>query len=229
MNRLLSFNPEPFETELEMEGGLQMHGFTKSGFGQQSDFEHAAARDPSRYFRGTSTASRAGYSPAFEPEWEISPFIQPRRRTRPYPSSPVSQPPSPLPMFDSQAFRQKIVRLANQELARWGNGAIKETDPRIRRALQDYWKTGAGVSYSDAQLGDPAFQEKNPWSAAFISWLMKTAGAGTHSNITVTTRLMREPRGTRKRLDWRTPRQPGNRCARLSPGFTQRVATMLQL
>ena len=177
MNRLLSFNPEPFESESEMEGVSQMQGLARSGFGQQ-------------YFRGTSAASRAGYLPAFEPEWEISPST--RRRTRPRPTPSVSQTPSLLPMFDSQAFRQRIVRLANQELARWGNGAIKETDPRIRRALQDYWKTGAGVSYSDAQLGDPAFQEKNPWSAAFISWLMKTAGAGTHSNITVTTRLMRE-------------------------------------
>ena len=86
--------------------------------------------------------------------------------------------PSALPAFDSEAFRQKIVRIANQELARWGNGAIKEIDPRVRRVLQDYWKTGAGVSYDEDQLGDPAFQEKNPWSAAFISWLMKTAGAG---------------------------------------------------
>ena len=163
MNRLLSFNPEPFESESEMEGVSQMQGLARSGFGQQ-------------YFRGTSAASRAGYLPAFEPEWEISPST--RRRTRPRPTPSVSQTPSLLPMFDSQAFRQRIVRLASQELARWGNGAIKETDPRIRRALQDYWKTGAGVSYSDAQLGDPAFQEKNPWSAAFISWLMKTAGAG---------------------------------------------------
>jgi hypothetical protein len=83
-------------------------------------------------------------------------------------------------MFDSQAFRQRIVRIANQELARWGNGAIKETAPRTRRVLQDYWRTGVGRSVSDAQLGDPAFQarEENSWSAAFISWVMRTAGAG---------------------------------------------------
>jgi hypothetical protein len=56
-------------------------------------------------------------------------------------------------MFDGQAFRQRIVRIANQELARWGNGTIKETDPRIRRALQDYWKTGVGRSVSEAPAG----------------------------------------------------------------------------
>jgi hypothetical protein len=36
----------------------------------------------------------------------------------------------------------------------------------------------SGTSYRDDQLGDPAFQKDHPWSAAFISWIMKTAGAG---------------------------------------------------
>jgi hypothetical protein len=80
--------------------------------------------------------------------------------------------------LDSQAFRQRIVRVANQELARWSNGTIKETDPRVRQVLQDYWRAGAGNNYSDTQLGDPAFQSDHPWSAAFISWVMKTADAG---------------------------------------------------
>ena len=86
--------------------------------------------------------------------------------------------PAPQSAFDNQAFRRKLVGLANQELARWGSGAIKETDPRTRRVLQDYWKTGAGVSYRADQLGDPSFQSAHPWSAAFISWVMRTAGAG---------------------------------------------------
>ncbi|HZI76788.1 MAG TPA: DUF2272 domain-containing protein, partial [Gemmatimonadales bacterium] len=71
-----------------------------------------------------------------------------------------------------------MVRIASQELARWAKGTLKETDPKVRRVLQDYWKTGAGVSYSEAQLGDPRFQQDHPWSAAFISWLMRRAGAG---------------------------------------------------
>ena len=70
------------------------------------------------------------------------------------------------------------MQIANQELARWGDGRIKETDPRLRKTLQGYWKTGAGRSISERQLADPAFQNANPWSAAFMSWLMKTAGAG---------------------------------------------------
>jgi len=152
MNRLLRFNPEPFETNSEIAGTL---------------------RGASPFSHGTPVA------PLFAPEWETAASVRPRRRTRPRPTLPFQPAPSSLPAFDSQAFRQKIVRLANQELARWGNRKIKETDPKVRRVLQDYWKTGTGTSYREDQLGDPAFQKDHPWSAAFISWIMKTAGAGT--------------------------------------------------
>jgi len=114
----------------------------------------------------------------FGPEWQFETVGQRRRRA---PSSPGVSPtstPVGAPPFDSQAFRQRIVRVANQELARWGGGTIKETDSRVRQALQDYWKTGTGNNYSEAQLGDPKFQNDHPWSAGFISWVMRTAGAG---------------------------------------------------
>src|SRR4029077_13212686 len=114
------------------------------------DFEYARGRGPGAWSRWSAGA-----------------------RAAPYAAIPTA--PAP---FDSRAFRQRIVRIANQELARWGNGAIKETNPRTRRVLQDYWKTGAGANFSEDQLGDPAFQKAHPWSAAFISWVMRTAGAG---------------------------------------------------
>lgn len=110
-----------------------------------------------------------------EAEWESGTVSRPRQHPparRPAFSTGV------MAAFDSPAFRQKIVQIANQELVRWGNGSIKETDPRVRRVIQDYWKTGTGKSYSEAQLGDPAFHKNHPWSAAFISWVMRTAGAG---------------------------------------------------
>ena len=116
---------------------------------------------------------------ASEAEWASETVSRRPRRTASRPAvSPAASPGAPA-VFDSQAFRQQIVRIANQELARWGNGAVKETDPRVRRVLQDYWKTGTGNNYSEAQVGNPAFQNAHPWSAAFISWVMKTAGAGS--------------------------------------------------
>jgi flagellum-specific peptidoglycan hydrolase FlgJ len=155
MNRLLSFNPEPFESELKLGGSMQTRSFGGNRAGRACGCRH-----------GTQ----------LETEWET--VAKPRRRALSRSASIFARAPAPLPAFDSRAFRQKIVSLANQEHARWGNGAIKETDPRTRRVLQDYWKTGASVSYSEDQLGNPAFQSAHPWSAAFISWVMKTAGAG---------------------------------------------------
>lgn len=152
MNRLLSFTPEPFETDSYLEGALQAYGATRSGSDRESAFEYARGRGPGAFAR---SRRRAG------------------PRAAPYPTTSTAA-----ATFDSQAFRQRIVRIANQELARWGNGAIKETSPRTRRVLQDYWKTGAGANFSEAQLGDPTFQKAHPWSAAFISWVMRTAGAG---------------------------------------------------
>src|SRR5262249_1545558 len=115
MTRLLSFNPEPFEAESEMNGALRMQWLTRGTAGQR------------------------------------------RRPTRP------ALPPLPGPAaFDAEALRKKAVEIAKQELARWGNGKIKETDPRLRQTLQDYWKTGTGASFSQDQLGNPAFQKANP-------------------------------------------------------------------
>jgi flagellum-specific peptidoglycan hydrolase FlgJ len=153
MTRLLSFNPEPFESESEVNGALQAQ------------------------WLATGPASGAGHQP--KPELEISPTVPARPRTRRRPTGSVSPTRPSSTVFDGEAFRQRAVQIAKQELARWGNGRIKETDPRVRKTLQDYWKTGTGASFSEDQLGNPAFQNANPWSAAFISWLMKTAGAAS--------------------------------------------------
>jgi flagellum-specific peptidoglycan hydrolase FlgJ len=152
MNRLLQFNPEPFVPELEF--GAWLGG---------RDFESGQVTMPC----GCRHAAAAGKLSAFEIDREFG-----------HASAANPGTPSPQPSFDSRAFRRRAVQVANQELVRWGDGRIRETDPRLRKTLQGYWKTGVGRSVSEQQLGDRAFQNSNPWSAAFISWLMKTAGAG---------------------------------------------------
>jgi hypothetical protein len=72
-----------------------------------------------------------------------------------------------------QLLKDTMVRLANQEWKRWGRGTIKEWNQSIRPILQSYWLTGTGRRYSE-----PGWWSKHPWSAAFISWIMKKAGAG---------------------------------------------------
>jgi hypothetical protein len=120
-----------------------------------------------------------GAGPPAEPAQEIEAYHPVRQRRR-HPTGVA--PSAPAAPFDAQAFRDRAVRLAAQELTRWGGGTIKETDPRMRATLKDYWSTGTGLHYQDSQLGDPAFQSAHPWSAAFMSWLMKNAGAAANFN-----------------------------------------------
>ena len=94
----------------------------------------------------------------------------------PAPAVPPVSPGSSTPAL--QTLKNNIVRIALQEYERWGRGAIKERDPRNLSVLQDYWARGPRVQVSLAELASPGFQSEHPWSAAFISWVMRQAGAG---------------------------------------------------
>jgi hypothetical protein len=79
-----------------------------------------------------------------------------------------------------RTLRANIVRIADQEWNRWNTGGVKtETDPRMRPILRDYWLTGVGVRVTDSQLASISWQNSHPWSAAFISWVIRQAGAGS--------------------------------------------------
>jgi hypothetical protein len=166
MNRLPSFNPESFDSEFAFGGAMRLRDSERDRIGKPRGCRHAAAESLS----------------AFEINPGVGPVAPALRRTLRRALPAIPRAPSPQPSFDSQAFRRRAVQIANQELARWGDGRTKETDPRLYKTLQNYWQTGAGRSICDQQLADPAFQNANPWSAAFISWLMKTAGAGAAFN-----------------------------------------------
>jgi len=89
-------------------------------------------------------------------------------------SAPSSTAPStPVPAGSSAALRSNIVKVADQEWRRWNRGRTKEGEPAIRKVLEGYWRKGAGW------LPDgPTWWSSFPWSAAFISWVMRQAGAG---------------------------------------------------
>lgn len=64
--------------------------------------------------------------------------------------------------------RNKLADLAIDQYEMWGRGDVKEHQNRMKAALSDYWDAAGAPNYGASQ----------PWSAAFISWLFKTAGAG---------------------------------------------------
>ena len=70
-------------------------------------------------------------------------------------------------------FKKKLIDLTNVEFNKWNkNGVkIKEGANDTITDLRNYWKTGAGI------IKDDNYYINNAWSAAFISYLMKLAGA----------------------------------------------------
>lgn len=70
-------------------------------------------------------------------------------------------------------FRSNVVDLAVNEWKAWNVPTkVKEGNARTIQKLRDYYKKGVGVNDSDRYYITTA------WSAAFISYIMKLAGAG---------------------------------------------------
>jgi len=81
------------------------------------------------------------------------------------------------PAPTSAALRANIVMLATRECERWRDGAITERDPRAVPMLYAYWTIGVPRAVARADFASAAWQADNPWSAALVSWVMRTAGA----------------------------------------------------
>jgi hypothetical protein len=67
----------------------------------------------------------------------------------------------------------RAAAIATREWRRWNQGKIRESSPGMRPVLEDYWRTGVGWLPSE-----PQWWSRVAWSAAFISWVMRKAGAG---------------------------------------------------
>ena len=88
--------------------------------------------------------------------------------------------PTPLPMPSGSALSDAIVRIAEHEYRRWhpASGNLKETDSAAVPILQQYYREGVNQTVTAAQLQNTTWQNGHPWSAVFVSWVMRTAGAG---------------------------------------------------
>jgi hypothetical protein len=77
-----------------------------------------------------------------------------------------------------ETLKQEIVRLAQEQLKRWKKGALMEAEIEGLVILKEYYQNcGVKVTQQD-KLGDKNWHCKNAWSAVFVSWIMKQAGAG---------------------------------------------------
>lgn len=76
------------------------------------------------------------------------------------------------------SFRERVAAIANCEWLRWGKATIKDNQAAAHSLLMDYWmnyRPGRG----SAQEAEEAIRKGYAWSAAFVSWVMAKAGAGT--------------------------------------------------
>jgi hypothetical protein len=75
---------------------------------------------------------------------------------------------------------QAIAAVARGQFRRWraGGAPLTETSAAASPILREYYRVGVGVTVTDAQMRSPAYQSGHPWSAVFISYVMRVAGAG---------------------------------------------------
>jgi hypothetical protein len=74
-----------------------------------------------------------------------------------------------------------IATVARDQFRRWrpGGTALEETSAAASPILQEYYRVGVGVTVTDAEMRSKAYQSGHPWSAVFVSYVMRTAGAGS--------------------------------------------------
>lgn len=75
------------------------------------------------------------------------------------------------------AFKRRILRLALHHYRLWQG--TKELSSKVSSLLSSYWKS-VGLEFSFAEMQNPAVHSSYPWSSAFISFLFKSAGAGSN-------------------------------------------------
>jgi uncharacterized protein DUF2272/tail lysozyme len=94
----------------------------------------------------------------------------------PHEQPAMALPPPPRPVCLAAA------RIAREQFGRWrpgGGHPLTETSPAASPILSEYYRVGIGTHVTDAQLQSIAYQAAHPWSAVFVSYVMRTAGAGS--------------------------------------------------
>lgn len=70
------------------------------------------------------------------------------------------------------SFKQRVRKIAEQEWEFFCQGQKKEDQEGAWQKVGDYWRKGVGITDRDGR------DTQHRWSAAFVSWVMKKAGAG---------------------------------------------------
>lgn len=120
-----------------------------------------------------------GRAPAPGPSPRPAP--RPGPRPAPGPGPQPSPSPGPAPGPGTPGLGAAMARIALRELARWrpgGGPALTETAAAASPILREYYREGIGTAVTDADLRSTSWQASHPWSAVFISYVVRTASGG---------------------------------------------------
>ncbi len=82
----------------------------------------------------------------------------------------------------------RVTRQVNEEYKKWKYGKLKETDPRAYGFLKTYWDKRGVTSWTPSGT---------PWSAAFISYVLRGSGfPGGSSHRSYTTKIIEKKKNT---------------------------------
>lgn len=125
----------------------------------------------------TSYESEAAFAPAYEGLFE-SPFAEAESAfTSVAETEAAYEQEEAEEEFETPSgadLRRRIVDTALAELGVWEHGARHELEDRMHPTLKAYWETLLSPKKADAYI-----KAGHAWSAAFISTVMKRAGAGS--------------------------------------------------
>jgi len=79
--------------------------------------------------------------------------------------------------YYKKGFKKRLIKLAIEEYVLFREGNMKESEPIAREQIEKYWKYGARIS--------PQSPTAVPWSAVFISYIFRVAGAGPLFNYSM--------------------------------------------
>jgi Uncharacterized protein conserved in bacteria (DUF2272) len=99
------------------------------------------------------------------PNSELGGLLNPPGREREFEDGPLP-------------LRQRIVETAEREWRNWGQGSVGEADPAATPLLSEYYRAAVHETVSPGQLQSKSWQNDHPWSAVFVSYVMRKAGAG---------------------------------------------------
>lgn len=82
--------------------------------------------------------------------------------------------------FDAKFCKNNLLQIVQQEFCFWNDPVIRiETEDESVSEIKKYWSC-LNFYPTTKQIKNTKWQDKYPWSSAFISWCMKSAGYGNY-------------------------------------------------